>query len=170
MICHKKLKPKKAVINVQNKDNRCFEYAILSALYHSEIKVGHERPSQYKKYFGKLYFTGIEFPISWNDINKFEKQNPGIGVNVYDYEKEEVGILRMNMTDPQNAIDYKRRKSTLLLDKKLPKLVASQASKSGPMYYFCKGCYKKYLSPKRLDYHLLKCKTLRNLFIRESKK
>ena len=29
---------KKAVINVKNKDNRCFEYAILSELHHDEIK------------------------------------------------------------------------------------------------------------------------------------
>ena len=38
------IKSKKAVINVKNKDNRCFEYAILSALHHSEIKADHERP------------------------------------------------------------------------------------------------------------------------------
>ena len=39
------IKSKKAVINVQNKDNRCFEYAIFSALHHNEIKERHERPS-----------------------------------------------------------------------------------------------------------------------------
>ena len=38
------IRNKRAVINVKNKDNRCFEYAILSALHHSEIKVDHERP------------------------------------------------------------------------------------------------------------------------------
>ena len=41
------IKTKKAIINVKNKDNKCFEYAILSALHHSEIKVDHERPSKY---------------------------------------------------------------------------------------------------------------------------
>ena len=42
------VKAKKAVINVQNKDNRCFEYAILSAMYNDEIKKDHGRPSKYK--------------------------------------------------------------------------------------------------------------------------
>ena len=42
---HGSIKTKKAVINVKNKDKTCFEYAILSALHHSEIKVDHERPS-----------------------------------------------------------------------------------------------------------------------------
>ena len=98
------IKAKKAVINVQNTDNRSFEYAILSALHHNEIKDSHQRPSRYKAYLGKLNFTGIEFPVLLKDISKFEKQNLGIGVNVYGYEKS-VFILRMNRTDPQKAID-----------------------------------------------------------------
>ena len=40
----KEIKSKRAVINVQNKDDRCFEYAILSAQHHNEIKANPERP------------------------------------------------------------------------------------------------------------------------------
>ena len=94
---------KRAVINVQNQDNRCFEYASLSALHRNEVKDSHQKPSKYKKYAGELDSTGIEFPVSPKDIGKFEKKNPGIGVNVYGYEKS-VYLLRMNKTDPQNAI------------------------------------------------------------------
>ena len=79
------IKTKTAVINMQNKDDKCFEYAILSALYHNEIKEKHERPSKYKAHLGKLNFTGIEFPVSLKDIDKFEKQNPEIKVNVFGY-------------------------------------------------------------------------------------
>ena len=98
------IKTKRAVINVKNKDNRCFEYAILSALHHDEIKENPERPSKYKAHLGKLNFTGIAFPVSLKDIDKFEKPNPVIKVNVFGYEKR-VHILRLNKTDPQNAID-----------------------------------------------------------------
>ena len=98
------IKTKKAVINVKNKDNRCFEYAISSALHRKEIKAGHQRPSKYKEYLGKLDFTDIEFPVSLKDTDNFEKQNLGIGVNVFGYEKDAY-ILRINKTDPQNAID-----------------------------------------------------------------
>ena len=93
-----------AIINVRNKDNRCFEYAILSAQHHKKIKTKPEKPSKYKKYLNKLDFTGIEFPVSLNDIDKFEKNNPGIRVNVYGYD-DEVYTLRINEEDPQNAID-----------------------------------------------------------------
>ena len=99
------IKSKGAIINVQNKDNRCFEYAILSALYHDKIGFHYEKPSRYKKYLGELNFTGIEFPVSLKDIDKFEKNNPEIGVNVFGYEKS-VHILRLNKTDQQNEIDF----------------------------------------------------------------
>ena len=45
------IKSKKAVSNVKNKDNKCFEYAILSALHHDEVDQKQTNsPSQYKKY------------------------------------------------------------------------------------------------------------------------
>ena len=34
----------------------------------------------------KLNWNGINFPASWNDIDKFEKNNPTIYVNVLKYE------------------------------------------------------------------------------------
>ena len=58
-----------------------------------------------KKYLGKLNFTAIDFPVSLKDIDKFEKKNPEIKVNVFGCEKC-VHILRLNKTDPQNAIDF----------------------------------------------------------------
>ena len=54
---------------MQNKDDRCFEYAMLSAQHHDEIKEKYERPSKYKENLGKLNFTGIDFPVSLKDID-----------------------------------------------------------------------------------------------------
>ena len=67
------IKTKKAVITVQNKDNRCFEYAILSAQHHDKIKEKYERPSKYKEHLGKLNFTGIEFPVSLKILINLKK-------------------------------------------------------------------------------------------------
>ena len=89
---------------MQNKDNRCFEYAILSTQHHNEIKANPERQSKYKTHLGKFNLTGIDFPISLRDIDKFEKQNPEIRVNMFGYDKD-VHTLRLNKTDPENAID-----------------------------------------------------------------
>ena len=141
------IKSKKAVINVQNKDNRCFEYAILSALHHNEVDQKRtNRPSQYKAYLGKLNFTGIESPVSLKDIDKFEKQNPEIKGNVFGYEKD-VYISRINKTDPQNANDLllitNEENQRYCWIKKFSMLASSQVSKHEHKQYFCKRCFPR---------------------------
>ena len=150
-----------AIINVKNKDSRCFEYAIYSAQQHSEIKVNLERPSKYKAHLGKLNFTGVEFPVSLKDIDKFEKNNPEIGVNVFGYDKS-VHILRMNKTNPQNAIDLllitNEEKQHYCWIKNFSRLLSAQVSKHGPNSYFCKRCLNKFTSPEKLNEDIEVCK------------
>ena len=155
------IKTKKAVTNVQNKDEKCFECAILSALHHSEIKEKHERPSKYKAHLGKLNFTGIEFPVSLKDIDKFENQHPEIKVNVFGYEKS-VHILRLNKTDPQNAIDLffmaNENNQHYCWLKKFSRLVRAQVTKHKSTAYFCKRCLNKFTTPGKLNEHVEICK------------
>ena len=154
----KEIKSKGAIINVQNKDNRCFEYAILSAQYNKEVDQKHtNRPSKYKEYLGQLNFTGIEFPVSLKDIDKFENQNPEIGVNVYGYDKE-VHILRTNKKDPQNAIDLllitNEEKQHYCWIKNLSRLLSAQVSKHNGKVYFCKRCMRHFSTLEKLNNHL----------------
>ena len=156
------IKSKGAIINVQKKGNRCFEYAILSALHHNEINADHpDRPSKYKEHLGKLNFTAIEFPVSLKDIDKFEKNNPEMKVNVFGYERS-VHILRLNKTDPQNAIDLlfitNEEKQHYCWIKNFSRLLSAQVSKHGPNSYFCKRCLNKFTSPEKLNEHIEICK------------
>ena len=154
-------KAKGAVINVKNKDNRCFEYAILSAQHNEKIKTSHHnRPTLYKDYLNKLNFNDIKFPVSLKDIDKFEKQNPGIYVNVYGYNKD-VHALRLNKKDPQIAIDLllitNEEKQHYCWIKNFSRLVRSQVTKTKQKIYFCKSCLNYFYSPEMLNDHLPKC-------------
>lgn len=81
----KHLKEKKAIINVKNmRDNMCFKWAILSALYPTEQNPHRQR--NYLKHEKKLNFDGIHFPVNLKDIDKFVKQNDWLSVNVYYYD------------------------------------------------------------------------------------
>ena len=155
------IKAKRAVINVKNKDNGCFEYVILTALHHSETRDYHERLSKYKAHTGKLNFTGIEFPVSLKDIDKFEKQSPEIKVNVFGYEKS-VHKLRLNRTDPQNAIDVlfitNEENRHYCWIKNFSRLASSQVSKHKAVSYFCKRCLNKFTTPEELEEHIEICK------------
>ena len=158
----KEIKAKKAVINVQNKDNRCFEYAILSEQYNKEIKSDHQKPSKHKEYLGQLNFTGIEFPVSLKDIDKFENQNPEIRINVFGYDKS-VHILRINKKDPQNAIDLLlitdgEEKEHYCWIKNFSRLLSAQVSKHKSAVYFCKRCLNHFSKPEKLNDHIEICK------------
>lgn len=95
------IKKKKACINVKNTDNRCFMWAILSALHHDDV-YRHNSTNQYKKFIHELDFNGLEFPMKVSDIDRFEELNRNISVNVYFFtcEYNPFNDCRMNVVQP----------------------------------------------------------------------
>ena len=83
---------KKAVINPQNKDEECFKWAVIAALYHEDIKKDHQHISRLRPYENQYNSEGLEFPVSIKKIDKFEKNNPGIAVNVLFSNKKNQNI------------------------------------------------------------------------------
>ena len=77
------LKSKKAVINPQNKDEECFKWAVVQALHHEDIKHHPERISLVRTYGIQYNWKGLEFPVLIKKIDKFEKNNSGMAVNVF---------------------------------------------------------------------------------------
>jgi hypothetical protein len=72
---------KKAVINVQNSDQKCFLWSVLAGLHPAEKDAC--RTSKYKAYESSLNMQGIEYPVSIEQIDLFETQNPGVAVSLY---------------------------------------------------------------------------------------
>ena len=81
------LKKKHCIINIQNQDNLCFLYAILSICYYNEIEDSHNRyrPSQYTQYLSTLKYDINDFPMRISNITKFERENPSLRINVVNY-------------------------------------------------------------------------------------
>ena len=50
----RKLSVKKAVVNIKNKDNKCFEYSCLAELHKKDVTKHRDRPSKYKNGLEKL--------------------------------------------------------------------------------------------------------------------
>lgn len=78
-----KLASKKAIVNVQNTDQKWSMLSVWAALY--PVTNHPERVVNYVQHIEKLDFTGIPFPVRVRDILKFEKRND-ISINVYGYE------------------------------------------------------------------------------------
>jgi len=86
---------KRAVINVQSKDNACFAWAVVAALYPAERDTNRE--SSYPHYATVLNLQDIEFPVTVNQIKKFEHAND-ISINVYSI-KDKKSIVPMRLTE-----------------------------------------------------------------------
>ena len=71
----------KGVLNIHNKDTRCFPYAVLAALHHTTIKRNRGHVSHYKKLLKKPeianMLSGLPEIVSLKDIDIFVKNNPG---------------------------------------------------------------------------------------------
>ena len=99
---------KNAVINVQNKsDKNCFEYSVLAALYHNEIKHNAQRTYHYKKYLGKV-LKGCKESMRIDDIPKFESLND-ISIAVYRIRHDGKTVFPLYITkrrkeDPINLL------------------------------------------------------------------
>ena len=70
----KRLQNKKAIINVQNRDNQCLRWALRAALFPAPRGSNVARTSSYPTEDG-LNFTGIDFPTPVSQIGRLERQN-----------------------------------------------------------------------------------------------
>ena len=80
------LMKKKAIINPKNSDMECFKWAVIAAMNWKEIGNNPERVSKLRRY-EEFDWSGLEFPVSFRDINKFERHNE-IGVNILAVENK----------------------------------------------------------------------------------
>ena len=95
---------KKAIVNIKNKDEKCFLWCILRYLHPKERD--KEILSDLKKYEFSLNTEGITFPMKLKDITKFEKLNPELpGINVFSNEGNIFYPLRMAERYCLNTID-----------------------------------------------------------------
>ena len=93
------IKSKKPVINPQNKNEECFKWAAIVVLHDEEIKHHPERISLLRPYEKQYNWKGLEFPVSIKKIDKFEKNNSGIAVNVLFSKKKNQNIYKARRSE-----------------------------------------------------------------------
>ena len=153
----KELANKKAIINVKNKDNKCFLWCVLRALNPKENNA--ERvDKELKTKENTLNMEGIEYPVSLKDINEFEKQNQTMSITVFGYEGKSVYPLRKSDNRNRDHNIYlmlieEGGVKHYCLVKSLNRLLSSQASKGKRKEYFCLNCLNPFPSEESLNKH-----------------
>ena len=163
----KELADKKAIINMKNKDNKCFMWNVLRALNPT-----NNHPERIDKELMEkedtLNMKGIEYPVSLKedkDISKFEKQNPEISITVLGFnEKDKIHTLR------SSDYVYNRKHNVILLlierngvkhyclVKNPSRLLSKQISAHKEGTHFCFRCLNPFWSHKSLEKHWEYCR------------
>ena len=105
---------KKAILNIQNKDDKCFLYCIAASDNHIDSRQHAYRPNKYD--ISVYNTTGISFPMKIEDIPKFEVLNSK-AVNVYTVECENDKVTYFDKLYISNQSDLIPRIDLLLLNK-----------------------------------------------------
>ena len=146
--------PRKGVINIKNKDQKCFLWCHVK-----HINPSKEHPKRIKKTAEKLDYDGIEFPVQEKKFSKIEVKN-NISINVFCYENEL--LFPIYVTD-QKFEDS--RDLLLLIDdakshyayiKDFGRFMFHK-TKNKYKKYFCKSCLQCFSSKNVLTEHKEDC-------------
>lgn len=182
----KKIKSKRAIINVQNDDEMCFKWAILAALHPPKNKKNAQKLFNYYAYCNELNFDGINFPVRLNQIDRFTQQNSTISINVYYFDEDDARVYPLRVSsvlkehhihlllifDTENECvaggNTTANKIKLMMDnwpirthycwiKDLGRLVGSQLSKHGHKTFICDRCLNYFTTNEKLKKHTANC-------------
>ena len=153
---------KKSIINIQNKENKCFLWSILRYLH--PVQMNEVRLTDLRDYENDLNLKGIKFPVKVKDITKFENNNPDLPeINVFSVnDNNKIYPLRINKKDCQKSIDLfhysEDEKQHYSLIKNFTRLVRSQyTSHKSSKIYICKKCLTHFTKEDLLEKHISSC-------------
>ena len=156
------LKSKKAIINMQNEDNKCFMWSVLRAL-NPKDKNAFRIDEDLKNKQDTINMNGINYPVELKDINRFERLNPNISISVLGYSNDK-GIYPLRVSkftgsehDIVLILIKNGENSHYCLVKKISALLSAQISNHNGKIYFCLNCLSKFNNEERLKKHKEYC-------------
>ena len=157
------LKNRKAIINMKNQDDKCFMWSVLRAL-NPKDKNAERIDNDLKSKVETLNMEGIQYPVSFRGIDRFEHLNPEISISVLGYNKEEkVYPLKVSKYtgckhDIVLLLIKNGENSHYCLVKNISALFASQINNNyDHKRYYCLNCFNGFKSPDSLDKHKEYC-------------
>ena len=155
----KKIRDKKAVINMKNDDDQCFKWSVTRARHPGE-KNSERITKELKDQSERLDWSGLKFPVKLDQIVIFEKFNPSISINVFGFEGD-VYPLRLSKTKSERIVNLllisDGEKQHYCLIKSLSRLLSSQVSGHKESKSFCLNCLNHFPNEEKLKIHEAYC-------------
>ena len=158
---------KKALINMQNEDDKCFMWSVLRALYPKDTNP-QRIDNDLKSKQDSINMKGICYPVSLRAIDRFETQNPNISISILGYNKENLVhpiriskytgcdhditlLLLKEAVKKENGEIEEKTHYTLVKNKSA--LIASQINNHKGSRHICLNCFNSFNSPETLKKH-----------------
>ena len=162
---------KKAIINMQNEDDKCFMWSVLRALYPKDTNP-QRIDKDLKSKQDSINMKGIRYPVNLKAIGRFETQNPNISISVVGYNKVDlvhpirvskctgcdhdiVLLLLKEAVKGENGEIKEKTHYTLVKNKSA--LIASQINNHKGSRHICLNCFNSFNSPETLETHKEYC-------------
>ena len=163
---------KKAIINMKNEDDKCFMWCVLRALYPKD-KNAERLDKDLKSKQDIINMNGIHYPVSLNGIKRFEDLNPNISISVLGYNKEEGGVLPLQISK-HTGCEYDivllllkeavtgengeiKEKTHYTLVKNKSALITSQKNNHKGKRHVCLNCFNSFNILESLNKHKEYC-------------
>ena len=162
---------KKALINMQNDDDKCFMWSVLRALYPKD-KNPQRIDKDLKSKQDSINMKGIHYPVDLKAIDRFETQNPNISISVVGYNKDDrvhplkvskyterehdiVLLLIKEAEEGENGEIEEKTHYTLVKNKSA--LISTQVNNHKGSREICLNCFNSYNCPETLAKHKESC-------------
>ena len=159
----KHIEDKKAVLNIQNQDLKCFTLYLLA---HKLKLTRNEHPyrvSQYEPYEHLNKLGNVKYPVSVNDITTLEKLND-LRINVFLIEDKEICPLYISPREEEDVINFlvietdDKTHYTLIRD--FSRLLADLTHYEGKLFY-CYRCLHRFKAERNLKISFCIAKSIR---------
>ena len=157
-----KLKNKRAIINILNKDDECFKWAVTRAL--DPVERNPERITKtLRKQSIQYNWQDISFPTTLDNIETFEANN-SLLINVFGFDEEKSCVYPLRVPKGRHAdrvllmlIGDDGDKSHYTIVKCMSRLPQGQAIKKKCRRFYCNNCLNGFTSEKTLQNHVIHC-------------
>ena len=151
------LKKTKSIVNIQNKDNKCFLWSVLVHLHRAKNKYKF-RVSNYIPYEDD--FSEVSFPIQISQVKIFERKNK-LSINVFGLDKDgKIVPVTLSKTDYEVKINLmmisKEENNHYCLITNFNGLMLGRTKRTSTMYY-CFNCLHGFIRQDLLDKHKQDC-------------
>ena len=147
---------KKCIINVKNRDNRCFGYALLASL--EPAAANQNKPYSYNQYFAKHHLDSLPYPVKPADIHAIEANLP-IAINVFSFD-DDAGISRFPVYNSRKknvpVIDLLYWNEHFALITKFNSFMCDINKHKGRQH-FCRQCFGHFQKEQTLENHQRYC-------------